>query len=213
MADVACPFVPAKIWTLGRAGAARTVSSSLAWAIRLHVLIGWVPARAVGRANDSLTMQIADFGSYDYVIAGGGTAGCVLANRLSADPAVSVLLLEAGGNDDWIWIHIPVGYLKCINNPRTDWCYRTEAEPGLNGRSIDYARGRVLGGCSSINGMLYLRGQSRDYDLWAQHTGDPRWRWDNVLPVFRRSEDYWAGADAMHGSGGEWRVEKQRLHW
>jgi choline dehydrogenase len=157
--------------------------------------------------------QIQDFGTYDYVIAGGGTAGCVLANRLSADPDVRVLLLEAGGKDDWIWIHIPIGYLKCIGNPRTDWCYRTEPEPGLNGRSIGYARGRVLGGCSSINGMLYLRGQARDYDAWAQHTGDARWNWDSVLPVFRASEDHWRGADAMHGAGGEWRVERQRLHW
>jgi choline dehydrogenase len=153
------------------------------------------------------------FGEFDYVIAGGGTAGCVLANRLSADPDVTVLLLEAGGKDDWIWIHIPIGYLKCINNPRTDWCYKTEAEPGLNGRSIIYARGKVLGGCSSINGMLYLRGQVRDYQEWAQITGDSRWNWDSVLPVFKQSEDYWGGADAMHGDKGEWRVEKQRLHW
>jgi len=158
-------------------------------------------------------MNARDFGEFDYVIAGGGTAGCVLANRLSADPQVRVLLLEAGGRDDWIWIHVPIGYLKCINNPRTDWCYRTEAEPGLNGRSIGYARGRVLGGCSSINGMLYLRGQSRDYDEWARITGDGRWSWDAVLPVFRLSEDHWRGADEAHGSGGQWRVEKQRLHW
>jgi choline dehydrogenase len=157
--------------------------------------------------------QTRDFGEFDYVIAGGGTAGCVLANRLSADPEVTVLLLEAGGKDDWIWIHIPIGYLKCINNPRTDWCYKTEAEPGLNGRSIIYARGRVLGGCSSINGMLYLRGQVRDYEEWARITGDSRWNWESVLPVFKRSEDYWGGADAMHGDQGEWRVEKQRLHW
>jgi choline dehydrogenase len=156
---------------------------------------------------------VRDYGQFDYVIAGGGTAGCVLANRLSADPSARVLLLEAGGKDDWIWIHIPIGYLKCINNPRTDWCYRTEPEPGLNGRSILYARGRVLGGSSSINGMLYLRGQAADYDGWARLTGDARWSWDSVLPVFRRSEDYWRGADAAHGAGGEWRVEKQRLHW
>ena len=152
-------------------------------------------------------------GPFEYVIVGAGTAGCVLANRLSADPKNSVLLLEAGGKDDWIWIHIPIGYLKCINNPRTDWCYRTEAEPGLNGRSIIYARGKVLGGCSSINGMLYLRGQVRDYEEWAQITGDSRWNWDSVLPVFRQSEDYWGGADTMHGDKGEWRVERQRLHW
>jgi choline dehydrogenase-like flavoprotein len=159
------------------------------------------------------TVSIQEFGSYDYVIAGGGTAGCVLANRLSADPQVRVLLLEAGGEDDWIWIHIPVGYLKCIGNPRTDWCYRTEAEAGLNGRSIAYARGKVLGGCSSINGMLCLRGQARDYDAWAAHCGDSRWSWDSVLPVFRASENYWRGADDAHGAKGEWRVERQRLRW
>ncbi len=153
------------------------------------------------------------FGSFDYVIVGGGTAGCVLANRLSADPAVSVLLLEAGGKDDWIWIHIPVGYLYCIGNPRTDWCYRTEGDAGLNGRSILYARGKVLGGCSSINAMIYMRGQKHDYDAWARATGDSSWAWDSVLPVFRRSEDHHAGASESHGAGGEWRVEKQRLSW
>jgi choline dehydrogenase len=152
-------------------------------------------------------------GSFDYIIVGAGTAGCVLANRLSADPNIRVLLLEAGGKDDWIWIHIPVGYLYCIGNPRTDWMYKTEAEPGLNGRSIGYARGKVLGGCSSINAMVYMRGQKRDYDEWAELTGDASWRWDNVLPVFKRSEDYHKGADDMHGAGGEWRVEKQRLSW
>ena len=152
-------------------------------------------------------------GTYDYVIVGAGTAGCVLANRLSADPDVSVLLLEAGGEDDWIWIHIPVGYLYCIGNPRTDWCYRTEPDPGLNGRSILYARGKVLGGCSSINAMLYLRGQARDYDAWARITGDDTWSWKNVLPVFRASEDHHAGATEHHGEGGPWRVERQRLSW
>lgn len=152
-------------------------------------------------------------GSFDYVIVGGGTAGCVLANRLSADPAVSVLLLEAGGRDSWIWIHIPVGYLYCIGNPRTDWCYRTRAEPGLNGRSILYARGKVLGGSSSINAMLYLRGQARDYDEWAQLTGDRGWAWDNVLPLFRKTENSWRGANEFHGDRGEWRVEQQRLSW
>ena len=151
-------------------------------------------------------------GTWDYVIVGAGTAGCLLANRLSADPEVSVLLLEAGGKDDWIWIHIPVGYLYCIGNPRTDWCYRTEPEPGLNGRSILYARGKVLGGCSSINAMVYMRGQARDYDEWRS-LGNPGWGWDDVLPVFKRTEDHHLGADAMHGSGGEWRVERQRLSW
>jgi choline dehydrogenase len=154
-----------------------------------------------------------NFGSYDYIIVGGGTAGCVLANRLSQDPDVSVLLLEAGGKDSWIWIHIPVGYLYCIGNPRTDWCFRTQAETGLGGRSILYARGRVLGGCSSINAMIYMRGQTRDYDEWAQLSGDASWRWDQVLPLFKRSEDHWRGGDAHHGSGGELRVEEQRLRW
>ena len=159
-------------------------------------------------------------GPFDYVIVGGGTAGCLLANRLSADPGNKVLLLEAGGKDDWIWIHIPVGYLYCIGNPRTDWCYKTEPDPGLNGRSILYARGRVLGGSSSINAMLYLRGQARDYDEWARQTGDPGWSWRSVLPIFKKSEDHWRGAGEFHGGrtldetdGHEWRVERQRLSW
>jgi choline dehydrogenase len=137
-------------------------------------------------------------GTYDYVIVGGGSAGCVLANRLSADPTVTVLLLEAGGRDDWIWIHIPVGYLYCIGNPRTDWCYQTEPEAGLNGRAIAYPRGRVLGGSSSINAMLYLRGQAQDYDAWASYTADSRWSWAEVLPVFKGMEDYWGGASPAH---------------
>jgi choline dehydrogenase len=153
------------------------------------------------------------FGSFDYIIVGGGTAGCVLANRLSQDPDVSVLLLEAGGKDNWIWIHVPIGYLHCIGNPRTDWCFRTQAEERLGGRSILYARGRVLGGCSSINGMIYMRGQARDYDEWASLAGDPSWGWERVLPLFKRSEDHWRGGDAYHGNGGELRVEEQRLRW
>jgi choline dehydrogenase len=151
-------------------------------------------------------------GGFDYVIVGAGTAGCVLANRLSADPDVSVLLLEAGGRDRWIWIHIPVGYLYTQNNPRTDWCLRTEPEAALGGRALAYPRGKVLGGCSSINGMIYMRGQARDYDQWRQ-AGNRGWGWDNVLPYFRRSEDYVHGADEVHGAGGEWRVEEMRLSW
>lgn len=148
----------------------------------------------------------------DYVIVGAGTAGCLLANRLSADPKVSVVLLEAGGRDNYHWIHIPVGYLYCISNPRTDWCFSTEEEAGLNGRALAYPRGKVLGGCSSINGMIYMRGQARDYDQWRQ-MGCAGWGWDDVLPYFRKSEDYFAGADEMHGAGGEWRVEEMRVHW
>ncbi|WP_061937012.1 GMC family oxidoreductase [Aureimonas sp. AU22] len=151
-------------------------------------------------------------GEFDYIVVGGGTAGCVLANRLSADPDQRVLLLEAGGRDNYAWIHIPVGYLYCIGNPRTDWCFLTDAEAGLNGRVLSYPRGKVLGGCSSINGMIYMRGQARDYDGWRQ-IGCEGWAWDDVLPVFRRSEDWFAGADEMHGAGGEWRVETARLHW
>ncbi len=152
-------------------------------------------------------------GSYDYIIIGAGTAGCVLANRLTEDRNVSVLLIEAGGKDDYVWIHIPVGYLYCIDNPRTDWRFRTEKETGLNDRSLIYPRGKVLGGCSSINGMIYMRGQSHDYESWAESTGDDRWRWQQVLPLFRHTEDHHAGENSFHGAGGEWRVEKQRLRW
>ncbi|SDG89428.1 choline dehydrogenase [Pseudomonas benzenivorans] len=150
--------------------------------------------------------------SYDYLIVGAGPAGCLLANRLSADPSVRVLLLEAGGRDSYPWIHIPVGYLYCIGNPRTDWCYATAAEPGLNGRALNYPRGRVLGGSSSINGMIYMRGQARDYDAWAA-AGNPGWAWDDVLPLFRRTENHFAGSSELHGGDGEWRVERQRLSW
>jgi choline dehydrogenase len=153
-----------------------------------------------------------DFGTFDYVIVGAGSAGCVLANRLSADGRTTVALLEAGGRDRYLWTHIPVGYLYCIGNPRVDWRYRTQDEPGLNGRSLLYPRGRVLGGCTAINGMIYMRGQARDYDQWRQ-LGNPGWAWDDVLPYFRKSEDHCDGASDLHGAGGEWRVERQRLSW
>jgi len=168
--------------------------------------------------------------TFDYIIVGAGTAGSLLANRLSADSTRRVLLIEAGGKDDYHWIHIPVGYLYCIGNPRTDWLYQTEPADGLNGRTLRYPRGKVLGGCSSINGMLYLRGQSRDYDHWAALTGEDDWRWERCLPDFMAHEDHyqldsvshgpgegngtkgteWA---RFHGHGGEWRVERQRLRW
>ncbi len=152
--------------------------------------------------------------TFDIVIVGAGTAGCLLANRLSADPACRVLLLEAGGDDNYLWVHIPVGYLYCIGNPRTDWLYFTEPDPGLNGRKLRYPRGKVLGGCSSINGMIYMRGQRRDYDAWAEDCGDAQWRWDQCLPVFKQHESHWRGdGDQAHGTQGEWRVERQRLSW
>jgi choline dehydrogenase len=168
----------------------------------------------------SKDLPVSDDSTFDYIVIGAGTAGCLMANRLSADPSVRVLLIEAGGRDDYHWVHIPVGYLYCIGNPRTDWCLSTESEPGLNGRSLRYPRGKVLGGCSSINGMIYMRGQSRDYDHWAEVAGDTQWRWDACLPDFMRHEDHHLAQAApdeayarFHRGGGEWRVERQRLRW
>src|SRR5215471_11389075 len=151
-------------------------------------------------------------GDYDYIIVGAGSAGCVLANRLSADPKTRVLVLEAGGPDNWIWFHIPVGYLFAIGNPRSDWMFKTEAEPGLNGRSLNYPRGKVVGGSSAINAMIYMRGQAADYDHWRQ-LGLTGWGWDDVLPYFRKHEHHFLGESASHAVGGEWRIERQRVRW
>ena len=149
---------------------------------------------------------------YDYIIVGAGSAGCVLANRLSADPGTRVLLLEAGGNDNWIWFHIPVGYLFAIGNPRSDWMFTTEPEQGLNGRTLNYPRGKVIGGCSAINAMVYMRGQAADYDHWRQ-LGLTGWGWDDVLPFFKRHEHHFLGESESHGVGGEWRIEAPRVRW
>ncbi|QWD96956.1 GMC family oxidoreductase [Polynucleobacter sp. MG-6-Vaara-E2] len=151
--------------------------------------------------------------TYDYIIIGAGSAGCMLAKRLTENPQKKVLLIEAGKNDNYIWIHIPVGYLYCIDNPRADWRFKTVAEKGLNGRSLLYPRGRVLGGCSSINGMIYMRGQAGDYESWVQATGDEAWSWENALKRYKSFEDYHGDANQWHGKGGEWTVSKQRLRW
>ena len=151
-------------------------------------------------------------GDFDYIVVGAGSAGCVLANRLSADPKSRVLLLEAGGRDNWIWFHIPVGYLYAMGNPRSDWMFQTEKEPGLNGRSLNYPRGKVIGGCSAINGMISMRGQALDYDHWRQ-LGLTGWGWDDVLPVFKRLDGHFLGDTEHHGAGGEWRVEQPRVRW
>jgi choline dehydrogenase len=150
--------------------------------------------------------------TYDYIVVGAGSAGCVLANRLSRDPGNRVLVVEAGGSDNWIWLHIPVGYLYAIGNPRSDWMFKTAAVPGLGGRSIAYPRGRAVGGSSAINAMIYMRGQAADYDGWRQ-LGLGGWGWEDVLPFFTRQEDHHGGASALHGAGGEWRVERPRVSW
>jgi choline dehydrogenase-like flavoprotein len=151
-------------------------------------------------------------GDFDYIVVGAGTAGCIVANRLSADPKKRVLILEAGGDDNWIWFHIPVGYLFAIGNPRSDWMFRTEPEAGLNGRSLAYPRGKVIGGCSAINAMISMRGQAADYDHWRQ-LGLTGWGYDDVLPAFRRLEDHFLGESEHHGAGGGWRIEAARLSW
>jgi choline dehydrogenase-like flavoprotein len=159
---------------------------------------------------ETMTTQLE--GDFDYIVVGAGTAGCIVANRLSADPGKRVLLLEAGGNDNWIWFHIPVGYLFAIGNPRSDWMFRTEPEAGLNGRSLAYPRGKVIGGSSAINAMISMRGQAADYDHWRQ-LGLNGWGWDDVLPAFKRLEDHFLGNSEHHGTGGGWRIEAPRLSW
>jgi len=151
-------------------------------------------------------------GDFDYIVVGAGTAGCIMANRLSADPKKRVLVLEAGGSDNWIWFHIPVGYLFAIGNPRSDWMFKTEAEAGLNGRALAYPRGKVIGGCSAINAMISMRGQAADYDHWRQ-LGLKGWSYDDVRPIFRRLEDHFLGESEHHGTGGGWRIEAPRLSW
>lgn len=169
-------------------------------------------SRTARRSKGCAVNEAVAAGEFDYIIAGAGSAGCVLANRLSADPKHRVLLLEGGGKDNWIWFHVPVGYLFAIGNPRADWLFTTGAEPGLNGRSLAYPRGKVLGGSSAINAMIYMRGQARDYDTWRQ-MGLSGWGWDDVLPYFLKHEDHESPPNELHRSGGEWRVEYPRVRW
>src|SRR5690606_3067078 len=187
-------------------------SITAAWLAMRRRAVSFCTSRNDKPGEDGVAPATGEGETFDYIVVGAGSAGCVLANRLSADPKRSVLLLEAGGRDNWVWFHIPVGYLFAIGNPRADWMFRTEAVAGLNGRELAYPRGKVIGGCSAINAMIYMRGQAADYERWRQ-MGLPGWGWDDVLPHFLAMENHVAPPNALHRSGGEWCVDYPRVRW